>query len=90
MRKYRQCSVRVLLIHSLILQGNYPEFWRRYIYYLEKSNEQQLVEDVFQRATVILKRRPELQLEHALYAESHGQLERAEQIYRTLLKNSTC
>jgi pre-mRNA-processing factor 39 len=42
---------------------------------------------VFQRATVILKRRPELQLEHALYAESHGELDRAERIYQTLLQN---
>jgi len=70
-------------------QGNYPEFWRRYIYYLERLNDEKQVEDVFQRVAIILKRRPELQLEHALYVESHGNIDRANQIYQNLIQNST-
>eukprot|EP01087_Luapelamoeba_hula_P013151 TRINITY_DN3745_c0_g1_i5.p1 TRINITY_DN3745_c0_g1~~TRINITY_DN3745_c0_g1_i5.p1 ORF type:complete len:378 (-),score=50.36 TRINITY_DN3745_c0_g1_i5:624-1757(-) len=77
--------IRKLYERCLIPCCNYPEFWRRYIHYLHEHDGVQAARQVWQRAAFVhLKRRPDINMEYALFEEANGDTERAVEVLEQL------
>ncbi|EFJ41464.1 hypothetical protein VOLCADRAFT_107666 [Volvox carteri f. nagariensis] len=71
----------------LVACANYPEFWQRYVRYLERTDPQ-AAKPALERAVMgFCKRRPEIHLFAAHFDERHGDVEGARARYKQLLNS---
>ncbi|KXZ54454.1 hypothetical protein GPECTOR_4g1005 [Gonium pectorale] len=71
----------------LVACANYPEFWQRYVRYLERTDSASAKAALERAVQGFCKRRPEMHLFAAHYDEQHGDVEGARGRFRHLLTN---